>query len=72
LILAEIARKENINPAADELEHELDHAKQHYPKADPETLRTHIAHAMRNEMTLRFLEGNAAPVGHTAEDHSEL
>jgi FKBP-type peptidyl-prolyl cis-trans isomerase (trigger factor) len=70
LILAEIARQEKIEPPAAELEHELEHARQHYPKADPENLRAHIAHAMRNEMTLRFLEGNPEPVGHTAAHHS--
>ena len=69
LILAEIARKENIEPDAAALEHELEHAKQHYPQADPEALRAHIAHAMKNEMTLRMLEGNSEPVGHTSHDH---
>lgn len=70
LILSDIARQENINPPAPELEHELEHARQHYPQADPENLRAHISHAMRNEMTLRFLEGNPEPVGHTASSHS--
>ncbi len=71
LILAEIARQEKIEPPLPELEHELEHARQHYPQADPENLRAHIAHAMRNEMTLRFLEGNTEPVGHTAHAHAE-
>ncbi len=69
LILAEIARQEKIDPPGPELEHELEHARAHYPQADPENLRAHIAHAMRNEMTLRFLEGNPEPVGHTASHH---
>ncbi len=70
LILAEIARKENILPEPAALDHELEHAKEHYPKADPDALRAHIAHAMKNEMTLRFLEGNTEKVGHTGHDHS--
>ncbi len=70
LILAEIARQEKIDPPLPELEHELEHARKHYPQADPENLRAHISHAMRNEMTLRFLEGNLEPVGHTAHAHS--
>jgi FKBP-type peptidyl-prolyl cis-trans isomerase (trigger factor) len=70
LILAEIARQEKIEPAQDVLEHELEHARQHYPQADPDNLRAHISHALRNEMTLRFLEGNTEPVGHTAHDHA--
>jgi FKBP-type peptidyl-prolyl cis-trans isomerase (trigger factor) len=56
LILAEIARNESIEPKAEDLEHELEHAKKHYKDADPEALRSHIAHAMRNDATLKFLE----------------
>lgn len=69
LILVEIARKEKIEPEEKALEHELEHAKKHYPQADPIALRSHIAHAMRNEMTLRFLEGNKAPMEHSHEGH---
>jgi FKBP-type peptidyl-prolyl cis-trans isomerase (trigger factor) len=56
LILTEIARKENIEPDEKSLEHELGHAQKHYPAADREALRAHIAHAMRNDATLQFLE----------------
>lgn len=56
LILSEIARKENIEPKKEDLDREIDHAKQHYPQADAETLRAHISHAMRNDMTLKWLE----------------
>jgi len=56
LILAEIARKEGIQPDEKRLEQELDHAKKHVPNADPEALRTHISHALRNEKVLEFLE----------------
>jgi FKBP-type peptidyl-prolyl cis-trans isomerase (trigger factor) len=56
LILSDIARTESIEPSEENVLHELEHAKQHYPDADPVNLRANIAHAMRNEMTLRFLE----------------
>jgi len=69
LILTEIARKESIEPDEKSLEHELEHAKKHYPQADPIALRAHISHAMRNDATLRFLEGNTEPVVHTEHDH---
>ncbi|HVM73931.1 MAG TPA: trigger factor [Candidatus Paceibacterota bacterium] len=69
LILAEIARKEHIEPAPDVVEHELDHAIEHYPKADRDALRANVIHALRNEMALRFLEGNPDPVGHASHDH---
>lgn len=71
LILNEIARAEKIEPGHEELAHEIEHAKEHYKDIDLDTMRTHIAHAMRNEMTLRFLEGNTEKVGHTAASHSE-
>lgn len=67
LILAEIARKENVEPDEAALAHEMEHAKQMYPQADPDALRAHIAHAMRNEATLRFLDGTAG--SHLHDDH---
>jgi FKBP-type peptidyl-prolyl cis-trans isomerase (trigger factor) len=71
LLLVEIARKENIEPDEKALEHEVAHAREHYKDTDPQILRVHIAHAMRNEAVLRFLEGNTEPVGHTSHDHAE-
>lgn len=70
LVLSEIARREKIEPDSEAVAHELEHAKQHYPNADQGALRAHIMHAMRNEATLRFLEGNPEKVGHTAHDHA--
>ncbi len=62
LVLTEIARKESIEPDEKALEHELEHAKKHYPAADAIALRAHISHAMRNDATLRFLEGDTTPL----------
>jgi FKBP-type peptidyl-prolyl cis-trans isomerase (trigger factor) len=56
LILSEIARTESIEPDQTALEKEVTHAREHYKDADPNILRTHIAHAMRNEAVLNFLE----------------
>lgn len=56
LILSEIARKEQIEADKERLEKEIVHAREHIPSADPAALRTHIAHALRNEATLEFLE----------------
>src|SRR3989338_5116337 len=72
LILAEIARKEAIDADEEALSHEIEHAREHYPQADPDALRSHIAHAMRNESVLRFLEGNTEKVGHTSHDNSHV
>lgn len=68
LILSKIASEEKIEPIPENVEHEIEHAKQHYPNADVQALRSHIVHAMRNEATLRFLEGNPEPVGHSGHD----
>src|SRR3989338_6131622 len=56
LILTEIGRKENVEPDEEALKNEVEQAKKQYPQADVQILRTHIAHAMRNEAVLRFLE----------------
>lgn len=58
LILTEIGRKENIEPDEEALKGEVEQAKKLYPQADRETLRAHIAHAMRNEAVLKFLESS--------------
>lgn len=57
LVLAEIARKENIEVDEAKLTHEVEHAKKHNPNARPDIIRAHIAHAMRNEKVLEWLEG---------------
>lgn len=64
LILADVARRESIDPPAEMIEHELVHAREQYKNADPEALKSHILHALRNEMTIRFLEGDTEPVGY--------
>ncbi len=71
LLLAEIAHQQKIEPPADVVNHELTHALEHYPKADPQALRANVIHALRNEQTLRFLEGNPEPVGHASSSHGK-
>lgn len=56
LILAEIAHKENIAPDETRLEEEFMRAKKQIPNADPAALRSHIAHTMRNEAVIDWLE----------------
>ena len=68
LLLAEIARKEKIEPDQEHVEHEIERAKKQYKDADVNVLRAHISHAMRNEAVINFLEGNE-PVAHK-HDHS--
>lgn len=68
LILTEISRAEHIEPDAGALAHEMEHAAKLYPQADPDALRAHIAHAMRNEAVLRWLDGTADALD--ADDHA--
>lgn len=56
LILSRIAQKENIEPNAELLAHELERAQKQYPQSSPESLRSHIVHALRNESVLDWLE----------------
>lgn len=56
LILSEIARKEHIDADPEALAHELEHAQKHYPQANHDVLRANIAHAMRNDAVLNWLE----------------
>lgn len=69
LVLTEIARKETIEPDEKALEHQLEHARKEYPQADAIALRAHISHAMRNDATLRFLEGDTTPPEHHHHEH---
>lgn len=69
LILAEIARKESIEPSSELVGAEVSHALQHYPGANPESIRPSVVHALRNEMALRFLEGNTEPLAPSGHDH---
>lgn len=63
LILGEIARKEGIEPLKETIEHELEHAVEHYKNADADVLRMHIAHALRNDAVVRFLDsGDKTPL----------
>lgn len=60
LILSEIARREKIDAEPDAMERELAIAKRHYPDTDDAMLRTHIAHALRNDAVLKWLESRTA------------
>jgi hypothetical protein len=53
LILAEIARKENIEPDREALEREIKHAKEHYPQTDADTLRSYVQSRFRGPKTTR-------------------
>lgn len=70
LILGEIARKEALEPDPEIVEHELVHAKEHFPSGDETMLRMHVVHALRNEMVLRFLEsGEKQPLPPHNHEH---
>lgn len=57
LVLAHIAQAEKIDADPARVQSELEHAKKHYKNANESDLRTHIAHALRNEAVINWLEG---------------
>lgn len=56
LVLAHIAQAEKIDADPERVDKELSHAKTHYKNASESDLRTHIAHALRNEAVIAWLE----------------
>ncbi len=56
LVLAHIAQAEKIDADPARVENEFTHAKAHYKNASESDLRTHIAHALRNEAVITWLE----------------
>ena len=56
LILGEIARTQKKDAPQELVDQEVERAKKQYPQARPDALRAHIAHALRNETVLNWLE----------------
>jgi FKBP-type peptidyl-prolyl cis-trans isomerase (trigger factor) len=56
LILAEIAKKENIAPPKDKVERHTAHLLEHHKDADKNAVRLHVANMMTNELVLESLE----------------
>lgn len=56
LVLTHIALAEKLNPDAERFARELEIAKKQNPSVDPDALRAHIEHALRNEAVLAWLE----------------
>lgn len=56
LILNAIAKNESISPKSDEVDHEVAHILEHYPKAEEENVRVYVETTKRNEMVFKFLE----------------
>ena len=56
LVLAEIAKLENIKPEEADIEHEVAHILEHYKDADPERARMHTENVLTNDKVFKFLE----------------
>ncbi len=56
LVLANIAKVENIKPEDEAIEHEVAHILEHYKEADPEAARMHTHQVLSNEKVFEFLE----------------
>jgi len=57
LVLNEIAKKENVTPDSEKLDHEVKHLLEHYKDADESRVRTYVSSVLTNEAVLRMLEG---------------
>lgn len=76
LILNKIADDEKILADKEAVDHEMQHALQHFPDARPDLLRIHIETVLRNDKVLRLLEGEdisatPAAISHEGHDHSD-
>jgi FKBP-type peptidyl-prolyl cis-trans isomerase (trigger factor) len=73
LILNKIADDEKILADKEAVDHEMQHALQHFPDARPDLLRIHIETVLRNEKVLRRLEGEdiSTPISNVGHDHSD-
>ncbi len=56
LILNTIAKEQNITPDADEVAHEIEYVKKHYPQAEEENIRIYVETTKRNEAVFQYLE----------------
>lgn len=57
LTLNKIAEIEKVEAEKEAVEHEMKHALEHFPEANPELLGIHVTTVLRNEKVLKLLEG---------------
>ena len=71
LALNKLAAQEKVQADTSAVETEMKHALEHFPDARPELVRVHIETVLRNEKTLRLLEGVPLEdaTDHTGHDH---
>lgn len=60
LALNKIAIVEQVDAEPTAVEHEMKHALEHFPDANPELLGIHIQTVLKNELVLKMLEGEVA------------
>jgi FKBP-type peptidyl-prolyl cis-trans isomerase (trigger factor) len=56
LVLAEIARLENLSPDTKEVQKEIDHLIEHYPDADRERVHAYVTAVKTNQKVWEFLD----------------
>lgn len=56
LVLAEIAKKENLKPEEEDIQNEVDQILEHYKDADPQSARMHTENVLTSEKVFQFLE----------------
>jgi len=56
LVIADIAKKEELKPEEEEIQTEVDHILEHYKDADPQSARMHTENVLTSEKVFQFLE----------------
>jgi FKBP-type peptidyl-prolyl cis-trans isomerase (trigger factor) len=69
LVLAEIAKKENLVLDHARLDREVAHLQEHYPDAEPGALRAYATSYMQNELVFAMLEGRDPVLEEHDHDH---
>lgn len=69
IILAEIAKKDAIQPNEDRLTREIAHVLEHYPDAEEPAVRAYITSQMTNELVFASLEGRELVNEEPDHDH---
>mgnify|MGYP001577028766 FL=1 len=58
LLLNKIAQEEKLDADETAVATEIKHAMEHFPDANPELVKIHIETVLKNELSLKLLEGN--------------
>lgn len=56
VIVASIAKEQNLHPELDVMNKEIEHIKKHYPEASDESLQSYVETILTNDLVFKFLD----------------